>query len=121
MADAFAAWLVSEGWVVRREVDFVDILATRGGETLNVEAKGRTSSVGLDVDTMYGQLLRRMRDESSAAHCAVAVPGEAVTDCAACAGLGSRAPRRLRVRNRRRRFGDAAPLMGSIGDARPSA
>ena len=79
MVDAFAAWLESEGWEVRREVEFVDIMATRHRETLYAEAKGRTASVGLDVDTMYGQLLRRMRDESSGACYAVVIPTEAVT------------------------------------------
>jgi len=36
------------------------VVATRDGQTLYAEAKGRTTSSGLDVDTMYGQLLRRM-------------------------------------------------------------
>ncbi|MBS1845663.1 MAG: hypothetical protein JST53_14700 [Actinobacteria bacterium] len=34
--------------------------ARRGPETLYAEAKGRTAAIGLDVDTLYGQLLRRM-------------------------------------------------------------
>ena len=79
VVDAFAAWLESEGWEVRREVEFVDIMATRHGETLYAEAKGRTAAVGLDVDTVYGQLLRRMRDESAGARYAVVIPTEAVT------------------------------------------
>lgn len=42
------------------EVDFCDIVARRDGVTLFAEAKGETTSPGLDVDTMYGQILRRM-------------------------------------------------------------
>lgn len=57
---AFVAWLRSEGWTVKTEVDFADVVAERGGERLVAEAKGVTSEPGLDVDTMYGQLLRRM-------------------------------------------------------------
>jgi hypothetical protein len=34
-------------------------------ERLHLEAKGRTTSAGLDVDTMFGQLLRRMTDETA--------------------------------------------------------
>jgi len=36
------------------------VVAQRNGRTLYAEAKGRTSSPGLDVDTLYGQLLRRI-------------------------------------------------------------
>jgi hypothetical protein len=79
VVDAFVTWLESEGWAVRREFEFVDIIATRDGETLYAEAKGRTAAVGLDVDTMYGQLLRRMSDGSGSARYAVVVPSEAVT------------------------------------------
>jgi hypothetical protein len=60
IVDAFAAWLEAGGWQVRREVDFCDLVASRKRETLYVEAKGRTAAIGLDVDTLYGQLLRRM-------------------------------------------------------------
>jgi hypothetical protein len=78
VVEAFAGWLESDGWEVRREVDFVDVVATRDGEILYAEAKGRTASVGLDVDTMYGQLLRRMRDEAGSARYAVVVTSEAL-------------------------------------------
>lgn len=72
---AFVGWLTDQGWQVQREVAFVDILATRGEQTLYAEAKGRTSSPGLDVDTMYGQLLRRIPpDEVGNARFAVVVP-----------------------------------------------
>lgn len=39
------------------------MVAVRGSERLVAEAKGDTGgSAGLDVDTMFGQLLRRMGD-----------------------------------------------------------
>ncbi len=59
MAD-FATWLTEGGWQVETEVEWTDVVATRGSERLVGEAKGVTSSPGLDVDTLYGQLLRRM-------------------------------------------------------------
>ena len=71
---AFADWLRREGWTVDTEVDFVDVCARRGGERMYAEAKGRTAAMGLDVDTMYGQLLRRMTDPASGARYAVVVP-----------------------------------------------
>ena len=57
---AFCSWREHEGWTVSQEVDFCDVVATRGPERLFAEAKGRTAAMGLDVDTAYGQLLRRM-------------------------------------------------------------
>ena len=79
MVDAYCAWLERDGWAVRREVDFVDVLAERAGERLYAEAKGRTAAMGLDIDTLYGQLLRRMPfDEDPTARFAVVVPDEAV-------------------------------------------
>ena len=60
VVDAFCAWLRQDGWTVETEITFVDILAWKDGTTLLAEAKGITSSPGLDVDTAYGQLLRRM-------------------------------------------------------------
>lgn len=71
---AYAGWLQDNGWTVRREVDFADVYAERGQERLYAEAKGRTAAIGLDVDTLYGQLLRRMKDPSDAAQYAVVVP-----------------------------------------------
>jgi len=47
---------------VAREVEFADVYAERGVERLYAEAKGRTAAIGLDVDTLYGQLLRRMNN-----------------------------------------------------------
>lgn len=57
---AFVAWLVAEGWSVEQEVGFCDVVARRDGVTLFAEAKGETAAIGLDIDTMYGQILRRM-------------------------------------------------------------
>jgi hypothetical protein len=71
---AFAAWLASDRWSVRTEVDHVDVVAERDGVTLLAEAKGRTSSAGLDVDTAYGQLLRRMRPGVDNQRYALVVP-----------------------------------------------
>lgn len=57
----------------------MDVVGTRGKERLYAEAKGRTAAVGLDVDTLYGQLLRRMpANELGSAVFAVVVPTEAV-------------------------------------------
>ena len=43
----------------------MDIIATRNDHTLVAEAKGTTTAAGLDVDTAFGQLLRRTRDDDS--------------------------------------------------------
>ena len=72
---AFADWLTGQGWRVDREVDFVDVYAERGNDRLYAEAKGRTTERGLDLDILYGQLLRRMPpDEVGHARFAVVVP-----------------------------------------------
>ncbi len=90
---AFCEHLGSEGWAVEREVKFVDIKATRGGVTLFAEAKGRTKAVGLDVDTLYGQLLRRIPEEASGS-----ILGVVVSEGAVNAAL--RVPRWVRDRLR---------------------
>jgi hypothetical protein len=74
VVDAFVAWLQAEGWTAQTEVNFADVYARRGDERLFAEAKGRTSAPGLDVDTLYGQLLRRMAEPGNGAHYAVVVP-----------------------------------------------
>ena len=80
VVDAFELWLTNEGWTVEREVEFLDLLAQRAGDRLHVEAKGRTAAIGTDVDTMYGQILRRMPiAEDAEARFAVVVPSEAQT------------------------------------------
>ena len=77
IVDAFRKWLGSEGWRVKREIEFIDIFAERGQERLYAEAKGRTKAIGLDVDTLYGQLLRRMpSSEVGKARFGVVVPEE---------------------------------------------
>jgi hypothetical protein len=60
---AFVRWLESSGWSVQEQLDWADVVATRSGERLIAEVKGATASPGLDVDTLYGQLLRRMVPE----------------------------------------------------------
>jgi len=68
--------------------DWWDIRADRGDQRMYVEAKGRTTSPGLDMDTVFGQLIRRMpaeddpsvtfalavRDESKSVRAALRVP-----------------------------------------------
>lgn len=77
VVDVFCTWLKNEGWLVEREVDFVDVVARRGDDILRAEAKGRTTSLGLDTDTLYGQLLRRMPNEDFDLICyGVVVPEE---------------------------------------------
>lgn len=73
---AFCDYLRSEGWSVTREVEFCDAVATRAGTTLYVEAKGNTTAPGLDIDTMYGQLLRRMDPDDPVARYVAVVPDE---------------------------------------------
>ncbi|NAZ86466.1 hypothetical protein [Kineococcus indalonis] len=68
MVAQFSTWLCQGGWQVRTEVDFCDVVATREGQVLYAEAKGRTAAPGLDVDTMYGQLLRRMLSRAGVQH-----------------------------------------------------
>ncbi|MBI3751482.1 MAG: hypothetical protein HY263_07485 [Chloroflexi bacterium] len=76
---AFEAFLIAEGWTVVRDAGgWADVVAVRGGERLVAEAKGDTgTSSGLDVDTMFGQLLRRMGDRA-VTNWAVVVPTRVV-------------------------------------------
>lgn len=76
VVDHFRRWLEADGWQVDLEVAWADVTATRGDRTLIAEVKGTTAAIGLDVDTAYGQLLRRMRDDALMAY-AVVVPHEA--------------------------------------------
>jgi hypothetical protein len=74
---AFCDWLNADGWTTQCEIDFVDVLAERDGVVMYAEAKGRTSAPGLDIDTLYGQLLRRMPAQpSDQVRFAVVVPAE---------------------------------------------
>ncbi|MGC1207011.1 MAG: hypothetical protein WA880_03535 [Ornithinimicrobium sp.] len=78
VADAFVTYLEGKGWTAEREVSWCDVVGRRGGEVLYAEAKGRTAAMGLDVDTLYGQLLRRMpNDRAADVRFAVVVPEEA--------------------------------------------
>jgi hypothetical protein len=90
VVDAFCGHLEQRDWRVSREVDFCDVVAERGGEVIYAEAKGRTKAIGLDVDTLYGQLLRRMPiGEETSCRFAVVVPSAAVS-------AATRVPRRVR-------------------------
>lgn len=72
---AFKLWLQQEGWrLINDTGSWADVIAERGNERLIGEVKGHTgSSTGLDVDTMFGQLLRRM-EPGKATTWAVIVP-----------------------------------------------
>jgi hypothetical protein len=74
---AFAKWLEADGWTVQRQVAFLDLVAERGAERMVAEVKGRTAAIGLDVDTSFGQLLRRMPEEDDNTRYALVVPTEA--------------------------------------------
>lgn len=78
VVDAFVAWFQEDGCTADTEVNFADVFARREDERLYAEAKGRTAAIGLDVDTLYGQLLRRMTDPNAGARYAVVVPAAAV-------------------------------------------
>jgi hypothetical protein len=64
VARDFAGWLSTQGWTVRTEVDFVDIVAEKDGHRLYAEVKGASTAPGLDVDTAIGQLVRRMPSDA---------------------------------------------------------
>lgn len=72
--------MTARGWSVSREVDFVGIVAEKDGYMVLAVAKGRTAAVGLDVDTMMGQRLRRMppTGPTETTRFAVVVPTAAV-------------------------------------------
>jgi len=74
---AFVRWLEPQGWNVRTEVEWADVVAERGRERLVAEAKGSTTSPGLDIDTLYGQLLRRMVPDDGVRY-AVVLPAQLV-------------------------------------------
>lgn len=74
---SFTQWLEQQGWDVQTSTSGADVVAKKGTDTLIAEVKGATSSAGLDVDTMYGQLLRRMTASSDPTRFAVVVPRSA--------------------------------------------
>jgi len=95
VVDAFCRWLEASEWEIEREQEFVDVVAKRDGITLYAEAKGRTTDIGLDVDTMYGQILRRMPiGEDPNGRFAVVVPSGA---CAAALRVSQRVRELLRI------------------------
>ena len=72
---AFVRYLLDRGWDVDTDkVDHADVVARRGAEHIVAEVKGTTTSPGLDVDTAYGQLLRRMGDRPEGTRFALVVP-----------------------------------------------
>ncbi len=79
--EVFTTWLVGQGWEcaeLPRYGDRPDIDARRpDGRRLIVEAKGFTRDAGTDLDTGYGQLLRRMKGEPDTAY-ALVVAGSVV-------------------------------------------
>lgn len=84
---AFCAYLRAQGWTVATEVAHCDVRAERDGSVIYAEAKGRTSAAGLDVDTAYGQLLRRMPEEDEpVTRYAIVVPTEPSARRNACPG-----------------------------------
>src|SRR3954463_12609870 len=90
---AFCRWLEAQGWETKVETEFVDVVAHRGNETIYAEVKGRTKSrPGAGLDTLYGQLLRRMpAEEVGDANTRFAVVIPAGAEAAAL-----RVPRRVR-------------------------
>jgi hypothetical protein len=70
---------VSGGWQVEREVDFVDMKATKGPLTLYAEAKGRTAAIGLDIETPVWPAAARVPDEAGDSLLGVVVPEEGVS------------------------------------------
>lgn len=94
---AFCLYLVSEGWQnVAREVAFVDVAATRDGTRLQAEVKGETSgNRRKNVDSLYGQLLRRMQeDDDPHARYALVVPA---SSRAAALDVPKRVRKELRI------------------------
>jgi hypothetical protein len=63
-APEIGAFSFRSTWETETETEFVDVVAHRGNETIYAEVKGRTDSrPGAGLDTLYGQLLRRMPAE----------------------------------------------------------
>jgi hypothetical protein len=75
---AFVRYLLQRGWDVGTDkADHADVVTRRGAEHLVAEVMGTTTSPGLDVDTAYGQLLRRMGDRPEGTRFAIVVPESA--------------------------------------------
>jgi hypothetical protein len=75
VAEAFSAWLEAKGWECTKlppHGDHPDISARHAdGRRLVAEAKGFSRDSGADLDTGYGQLLRRMRGEPATTYALV--------------------------------------------------
>jgi hypothetical protein len=97
VVEVFVAWLERDGWHVTTEVGGADVVAERGDQRLVAEAKGITSSPGLDIDTLYGQLLRRMTELESTTY-GVVVPEQLIQ-------AASRVSKEVRARLKIRLFG----------------
>ncbi len=93
VVQTFCRWLEGQGWSTEIEVEHVDVVARRGDEVLFAEVKGnRKTRPGAGVDSMYGQLLRRMAAEETGERgqaYAIVVPTRSVTSAL-------RVPRRVR-------------------------
>jgi hypothetical protein len=77
----FVAMLEADGWTVTTDnPGYADVIATKSGEPrLIAEVKGHTAAPGLDVNTLYGQILNRMNDLSGSTRYAIVVP-ESILD-----------------------------------------
>ena len=77
---AFKRWLKAAGWtLITEQGSWADVIAERGDERLVGEVKGHTAgNTGLDIDTMFGQLLRQMKP-GAATTWAVIVPTRSLT------------------------------------------
>jgi Holliday junction resolvase-like predicted endonuclease len=56
-----------KGWTTETQKGYIDVVAHRGDQTIYAEVKGRTKGrPGAGLDTLHGQLLRRVSNEQLA-------------------------------------------------------